>query len=120
MAYNLYNLNKVSDAYSILKPLENVKKDDLYFVKIYGDVLLKTGRIGELHPYITKLYKEKDSNPEIVYIYAKHLHYNLYKGMEALEAIETYIINYGVYKEVNLEGAKIACDIGRFDMAKNI
>lgn len=118
MAYNLYNLNKVSDAYSILKPLENVKKDDLYFVKIYGDVLLKTGRIGELHPYITKLYKEKDSNPEIVYIYAKHLHYNLYKGMEALEAIETYIINYGVYKEVNLEGAKIACDIGRFDMAK--
>lgn len=118
IAYNLYSLNKFSEAYTILKPLEIMKNDDLYFVKIYGDTLLKTGRIGELHPYITKLYKEKESNPEIVYIYAKHLHYNLYKGMDALEVIETYIINYGVYKEINLEGANIACDLGRFDMGK--
>lgn len=117
-AYNLYNLNRNSEAYTILKSLENLKKDDLFFIKIYGDILLKTGRLGELHPYISRLYSEKQANPEINYIYAKHLHYNLRRSSEAIEVLESYIINYGVYREINLEAARIASSVQRFDLAK--
>ena len=117
-AYNLYELGKSEEAYKILKEIEGLKTDDLYYAKVYGDVLLKTGRLGELHPYITKLYKEKSDNPEIVYIYGKHLHYNLGKTKEAFEAFDRYIIDYGVHKELNLESANIACDIEKYELGK--
>lgn len=117
-AYNLYELGQYEEAYKILKDIENLKTDDLYYAKVYGDVLLKTGRLGELHPYITKLYKEKSENPEIVYLYGKHLNYNLGKTKEAFEAFDRYIIDYGVYKELNLEAANIACDIEKYDLGK--
>lgn len=117
-AYDLYNLNKNDEAYLILKEIESLMNSDLYYAKIYGDVLLKTGRLGELHPYISKLYKENNNNPEIVYLYGKHLHYNLAKSNDALEIFERYIIDYGIYKELNLEAARISCDIERFDLGK--
>lgn len=117
-AYNFYALKQYDEAYKLLKELESQKRDDVYFAKVYGDVLLATGKLGELHPFITKLYNEKPSNPEIAYIYGKHLYYNLGKTKEAFEAFDRYIIDYGIYKELNLEAAKISCDVGRYDLGK--
>ena len=80
--------------------------------------MLKTKRLGQLHPYITKLYEEKPGNLEITYIYAKHLNENLGKSSDAIGVLEQYIINYGVYKEINLEAARISMQLNDFDNAK--
>ena len=118
IAYNYYSLEEYEKAYTKLKGLESVKKDDLYFAKVYGDTMLKTKRLGQLHPYITKLYEEKPGNLEITYIYAKHLNENLGKSSDAIGVLEQYIINYGVYKEINLEAARISMQLNDFDNAK--
>ena len=118
IAYNYYSLGEYEKAYIKLKELETIKKDDIYFAKVYGDTMLKTKRLGQLHPYITKLYEEKPNNLEVVYIYAKHLNENLGKSKEAIGVLEQYIINYGVCKEINLEAARIATSINDFDNAK--
>lgn len=118
VAYNYYSLEEYEKAYIKLKELETVKKSDLYFTKVYGDTMLKTKRLGQLHPYITKLYEEQPSNLEIVYIYAKHLNENLGKSREAIGVLEQYIINYGVNKEINLEAARIAVKLNDFENAK--
>lgn len=118
IAYNYYSMGEYEKAYNKLKELEVAKKDDLYFAKIYGDTMLKTKRLGQLHPYITKLYEQNSSNPEVVYIYAKHLNENLGKSREAIEVLERYIINNGINKEINLEAARISMEINEYSNAK--
>lgn len=118
IAYNYYSLGDFEKAYNRLREMETLKKDDLYFAKIYGDTMLKTKRLGQLHPYITKLYTQNPSNPEVAFIYAKHLNENLGKIRDAIEVLEKYIIDYGVYKDINLEASRMAISIGEYSNAK--
>lgn len=117
-AYNYYGLGNFNETYTILKDLVELKKNDIYFTKIYADVLLKTGRIGELHPFITKVYKENLNNPEIIYIYGKHLNDNLGRSKDAIDTFERYIIDYGVNREINLEAARVTLEENKPEEAK--
>lgn len=117
-AFDYYRLGKVDEAYKRLQLLQEAKKDDIEFSKIYIEILMKIGKLGELHPYISKVYANNLNNPEIVYLYANHLNNNLGKYKEAIEVYETYTINYGIQKEILLDAAKLSLENYNYDASK--
>lgn len=118
VGYNYFGLKNYEKSYEILKSISTKKTGDLYFSKVYGEVLLQTKRLGELHPYITKLYEANTNNPEVVYIYGKHLAFNLGKYTEAVEVYKKYIIDNGANKVINLEAAKMCIELKNYILAK--
>jgi Tfp pilus assembly protein PilF len=105
----IYFQNKdYQKAYEELIQIKESMYKDIEYAKVYGEVLLKLGKISELHPYITELYSENKNNYEVVYLYGRHLSEILSRQEEAANAYDDYIIEYGPNKYILIERARLA------------
>ncbi len=120
IGFNYYRLEELDNAYGELSIIKDFMLDDVEFAKVYSEVLLKLGKLGELHPYISKLYKENPSNYEVVYIYGRHLSENVARKMEAEDLYRNYIIDYGSNKYIVLELARLYYLRAEYNEARKI
>lgn len=120
IGFNYYRLKEYNNAYIELTRIKDFMFDNIEFAKIYSEVLLELGKLGELHPYISKLYKENKSNYEVVYIYGRHLSENVARRREAEEVYREYIISYGPNKYIVLELARLYYLRAEYNEARKI
>lgn len=105
--FNYYQLKEYKKAYTELCSIKDYINVDLEFSKIYSEVLLSMGNLGELHPYLSNLYEKNKDNEEIVYLYGKHLNKNLGKTEKAVQLYKDFIIKKGPSKFIVLKLAEL-------------
>ena len=116
--FNYYKLKNYNESYKELSSIKNYIENDLEFSKIYSDLLLNMGNLGELHPYLSDLYKKNSKNPDIVYLYGKHLNQTLSKSKETEELYKNYIIKNGPNKFIIMELAKLKFEKENYEEAR--
>ncbi len=120
IGFNYYRLEEYDNAYTELTKIKDYMLEDIEFAKVYSEVLLELGKLGELHPYISKLYKENPSNYEVVYIYGRHLSENVARKREAEDLYRDYIIGYGPNKFIVIELARLYYLRAEYNEARKI
>jgi Tfp pilus assembly protein PilF len=116
--FNFYQLQNYEESYKELSSIKNYIENDLEFSRIYSELLLNMGKLGELHPYLSDLYNRNKENPEIVLLYGKHLNYTLGKDIETEELYKNFLIDNGPNKSIIMELAQLKFNDENYEQAR--